>query len=170
MISRRLRRTLGASFAVLFVGLFISAGGQNGEESRSAEPEHGRFTGKLLPVFYASDVLESVTFYRAAGFEFHHFYDYSAGERVEKWTGPEPPIWAEMAAGSQTFALHRIGKGKSLVVGGMRHYFLLEDVEAHYRRVKTNGLDAGELIDQPWMMMFSVTDPDGHEIYFGTEK
>ena len=170
MISRRVRRTLGASLAVLLCGLFISARGEDGAATQSAEPESGRFTGKLLPVFYVSDVLESVTFYRAAGFEFHHFYDYSAGEQVQEWTDREPPIWAEMAAGSQTFALHRIAKGKSLVVGGTRHYFLLEDVEAHYRRVKANGLAAGELIDRPWMTMFSVTDPDGHEIYFGTEK
>ncbi|MDH3217872.1 MAG: hypothetical protein OEN01_16615, partial [Candidatus Krumholzibacteria bacterium] len=128
------------------------------------------FTGELLPVFYVTNVLESVEFYRQAGFEFHHFFDYSAGKRVQEWSHEEPPIWAEMAAGPQTFGLHRIAEGETLMVGGMRHYFLVEDVETHYKRVRESGVDVGELIDKPWMKMFAVTDPDGHEIYFGTEK
>jgi catechol 2,3-dioxygenase-like lactoylglutathione lyase family enzyme len=132
--------------------------------------QHGHFTGEILPVFYVTDVLKNVEFYKAVGFEFHHFSDYSAGERVQEWNKEEAPIWAEMAAGPQTFGIHLIADDKELTVGGMRHYFLVEDVEAHYRLVQASGVDVGELIDKPWMKVFSVHDPDGHEIFFGTEK
>jgi hypothetical protein len=130
--------------------------------------EHGTFTGELLPVFFVRDVLVSVAFYRAAGFELRHFFDYDSGEQVPEWTKSEPAIWALMAAESFEFALHRTVNPDELVVGGMRHYFLVEDVDTHRRGVVARGIDAGDLIDRPWMRFFSVTDPDGHELFFGT--
>ena len=148
--------------------VFASDEGDSAAANLASDP--GRFTGEILPVFYVTDVLKSVEFYRAVGFEFHHFFDYSEGERVPEWTKEEAPIWAEMAAGPQTFGIHRIAKDKELIVGGMRHYFLVEDVDRHYRLVQASGIEPGEMIDKPWMKMFSVTDPDGHEIFFGTEK
>lgn len=130
-----------------------------------------RFTGKVLPVFYVTDVIRSVQFYRdGLGFEFHHFFDYETGRQVAAWTKEEPPIWAEMAAGELTFGLHLKTGKEPLVVGGTRHYFMVEDVEAHHAMVKAAGVEAGELVDKPWMKMFRVLDPDGHEIFIGTEK
>ena len=130
---------------------------------------HGRFTSEHLTVFYVSDVLRSVSFYRdALGFELHHFYDYDAGKRLPEWTRSEPPIWAEMAAGDLTFGLHRIREDEELRVGGNRHYFHVEDVDSHHRRVRAHGVATGPIIDRPWMRMFSVNDPDGHSIYFAT--
>ncbi|MHC4414788.1 MAG: VOC family protein [Planctomycetota bacterium] len=158
--------------AILIVtwACYPTIGNQNPGAARQAE-EHGAFTGELLPVFYVTDVAKSVRFYRdALGFELHHFFDYEAGRRVAEWTKPTPPIWAEMAAATQTFGLHLTQNKDGFVVGGMRHYFLVRDVEAHHRRVKSNGVDVGPLLDKPWMTMFMVTDPDGHEIFFGTQK
>ncbi len=157
-------------FAVILPVDFTYSSNEDDTTTVDLKTGHGRFTGEILPVFYVTDVLKSVAFYRAVGFDFHHFFDYSEGERVQEWREEEPPIWAEMAAGSQTFGIHRIGEDKKLTVGGMRHYFLVEDVEAHYRLVKAAGVETGELIDKPWMKMFSVEDPDGHEIFFGTVK
>ena len=128
------------------------------------------FTGEILPVFFVTDVLRSLDFYLALGFEFHHFFDYAAGEEVQEWLSDDPPIWALMSAGSQTFALHRVPDSVDLIVGGMRHYFLMPDVDRHYERVQALGIETGELADRPWMKLFSVTDPDGHLIFFGTEK
>jgi len=132
--------------------------------------DHVSFTGEILPVFFVTDVLRSVDFYKALGFEFHHFFDYAAGEQVPEWPHEEPPIWALMSAGSQTFALHRAPPSADLIVGGMRHYFLMEDVDRQYERVQSLGVETGPLTDRPWMKMFSVQDPDGHLIFFGTEK
>jgi lactoylglutathione lyase len=146
------------------------ASAQEVEAETTPETYVGDFTGKILPVFFVTDVLRSVDFYLALGFEFRHFFDYAAGEKVQEWLSDEPPIWALMSAGPQTFALHRVPDSVDLVVGGMRHYFLMPDVDRHYERVQALGIETGELADRPWMKMFSVTDPDGHLIFFGTEK
>jgi uncharacterized glyoxalase superfamily protein PhnB len=128
-----------------------------------------RFTGEILPVFYARDVLKSVDFYsRQLGFQLNHFHDYESGESVPTWDKPNPPIYAELDAGGQKFAIHRASVPESLTVSGMRHYFGVRDVDQHYRSVKRNGVDVGELLDRPWMRMFSVVDPDGHRIFFFT--
>jgi catechol 2,3-dioxygenase-like lactoylglutathione lyase family enzyme len=154
---------------ILTMGILMALD-EDTDGQAGSDAKHGRFTGKILPVFYVKDVLASKKFYQSLGFEFHHFFDYTAGEQVSEWTSEEPPIWAEMAAGHQTFGLHRMLDGKKLIVGGMRHYFLVEDVDAHYKFVKNAGIETGTLIDKKWMKMFSVRDPDGHEIFFGTEK
>jgi catechol 2,3-dioxygenase-like lactoylglutathione lyase family enzyme len=129
---------------------------------------HGVFTSEVLPVLYVTDVLRSVGFYGDLGFELRHFYDYDSGTQVKEWTRATPPIWALFAAGEFEFALHLTQDRESFLAGGQRHYFLVEDVDAHRSRVAARGIDAGDLIDRPWMRMFGVTDPDGHRLFFGT--
>jgi catechol 2,3-dioxygenase-like lactoylglutathione lyase family enzyme len=162
--------TLLALTALLLPASSPRASEQEATAETAAETRVAEFTGELLPVFFVTDVMRSAEFYLALGFEFRHFFDYASGEEVEEWLSDEPPMWALMAAGSQTFALHRIPDSADLVVGGMRHYFLMPDVESHYERVGALGIETGELADRPWMKLFSVTDPDGHLIFFGTEK
>jgi catechol 2,3-dioxygenase-like lactoylglutathione lyase family enzyme len=162
--------TVSLLLIVVLSAAVVFASDEGDSAAINPSSDHGRFTGEILPVFYVTDVLKSVEFYKAVGFEFHHFFDYGEGKRVQEWTKEEAPIWAEMAAGSQTFGIHRIGEGVKLTVGGMRHYFLVEDVDAYYRLVQAAGIETGEMIDKPWMKMFAVHDPDGHEIFFGTEK
>jgi len=137
--------------------------------SEPPDRQHGEFTGEILPVFYVTDVRRSVKFYRdLLGFEFKHYYDYEESKQVREWTKSDAPIWAEMAAGDFIFALHLTQEPEKVVVGGTRHYFLLKDVRSHYRRVKDLGLEIGSLIEKPWMTMFRVIDPDGHELFFST--
>jgi lactoylglutathione lyase len=170
MTSHRIAAALVLALALSLIADPVRAGEEEPASEISTDADHGSFTGKVLPVFFVTDVVRSVDFYTAVGFEFHHFFDYSAGEQVQEWLHDEPPIWALMSAGSQTFALHRVAPGADLVVGGMRHYFLMEDVDRHYERVQSLGVESGPLMDRPWMKMFSVVDPDGHLIFFGTEK
>ena len=140
---------------------------------RGSAPEdpretHGRFTGEVLPVLYVTDVLRSVEFYCGAlGFELHHYFDYESGEQVREWTQEAKPVWAEVAVGDFAFGIHKIADGEELVVGGSRHYVLVEDVKAHRARVSSHGVAVGPLRLKSWMHMFKVTDPDGHEIHFG---
>ena len=170
MASRRIAVVLLLALPLLLAAVPVRASEEKPGSDVSADVDHGSFTGEILPVFFVTDVLRSVEFYKAVGFEFHHFFDYAAEEEVPEWLHDEPPIWALMSAGSQTFALHRVPPSADLVVGGMRHYFLMEDVDRHYERVQSLGVEAGPLTDRPWMKMFSVLDPDGHLIFFGTEK
>lgn len=131
--------------------------------------ETSEFTGEVLPVFYVRDVLKSVTFYvDSLGFVCHHFFDHITGGSTLHWTYDEPPLYAEMRAGNQKFALHRASKPDSLQVSGCRHYFSVANVQEHYRILKEKGVKVGELIERPWMHMFRVEDPDGHEIFIFT--
>jgi len=77
------------------------ASAQEVEAEPMPESYVGEFTGKILPVFFVTDVLRSVDFYLALGFEFRHFFDYAAGEKVQEWLSDRPPIWALMSAGPQ---------------------------------------------------------------------
>ena len=127
------------------------------------------FTGEILPVFYVRDVRASVKFYNDLGFQFNYFHDYDDNSDVKQWVKNNPPIYAEMQAGTQKFAIHLLlSDTTGYRATGTRHYFEVNDVKTHYERLKEKGIDVGELIEQPWMIMFSVVDPDGHFIYFYT--
>jgi uncharacterized glyoxalase superfamily protein PhnB len=130
--------------------------------------EFGEFTGEILPVFYVLDVREAVAFYRRLGFRFNHFYDHHGGGSVTEWTFDDAPLYAEVASGDHLFALHKAADPDALAVNGMRHYFGVTDVDRHREQVVGTGIEAGEMIDRPWMRMFSVHDPDGHELFFFT--
>lgn len=126
------------------------------------------FSGEYLPVFYVSDSRESVDFYGKLGFRVNSYYDYEAGKDVEVWTKQSPPIYIEMLAADFKFALHLTPEDQELVVGGMRHYFGVADVDAHREFVTGNGITASKIYDRPWMRMFYVRDPDGHVLFFFT--
>ena len=131
--------------------------------------EGTNFDGEVLPVFYVRDVLASVAFYvDTLGFVCHHYFDHINGGSVFEWTYDEPPIYAEMRAGNQKFALHQASNPDSLVVGGTRHYFGVTDVREHHRKVAAMGVKVGDLIERPWMHMYRVVDPDGHELFIFT--
>ncbi|MHC4697884.1 MAG: VOC family protein [Planctomycetota bacterium] len=150
------------------------SGGMGMEKGESSEVPparralHGVFTGDAKVVFYVSDVLKSVEFYRGAlGFTFHHFHDYTLGKSVTKWSREEPPIYAEMSFAGRRFGLHLPQvAGDHGSVGKMKIYFRVKDLDAHHRRVHAWGGRPGTINDKPWMKMFRVTDPDGHQIYF----
>ena len=131
--------------------------------------KHGKLTGEILPVFYVKDVARSVEFYRdKLGFKFNHYYDYEKSKQVTEWKSNEKPIYAQMAAGSQIFALHLYRTPDELNNAGTIHYFEVKDVDAHYKWVTSKGAKPEPLYDRPWMRMFRVIDPDGHVIFFYT--
>jgi catechol 2,3-dioxygenase-like lactoylglutathione lyase family enzyme len=153
---------------IIITGFFISIL-ITGNYLASDDEQKSQFTGELLPVFYVTDVKNSVHFYRdILGFEFHHFFDYDKGEQVKTWESDEPPIWALMSAGDQEFGLHLGKSDYELRVGGVVHYFEVTDVKSHYDMVKQNDIKMSELIEKPWMTMFWVLDPDGHKIFIQT--
>jgi len=120
-------------------------------------------------VFFVSDVRASVVFYKdVLGFEFHHYWDYEANEPVVQWNSQEPPMYARLSAADQVFALHLARSAYERRVGGMIHYFRVENVDAHHRLVKKRGGEPSELVDRSWMRMFSIVDPDGHRLFFQT--
>lgn len=128
----------------------------------------GNFTGEILPVFYTSNSIRSQEFYTKVGFELIDYFDYELGESVTEWTKSEQPIYLTMAFGTKVFGIHLIKESDSLIVGGMIHYFGVENVDIHYKIVVSNGIDASDIVDRPWMRMFYVKDPDGHILYFFT--
>ena len=127
-----------------------------------------RFTGEQETVFYVTSVLDSVKFYQSLGFELKNYYDYDEGKTVLEWTKDTPAHWALMAAGNYEFGLTS-AEGK-LQVGGTRHYFIVDDVKAHYVWVKAHGIEVSEFEERPWMDFFDIIDPDGHTIVIGTRN
>lgn len=158
--------------AFMIVGSVMAQDTSDTTEAIAKSPEGfdgSMFTGEVLPVLYVRDVMASVDFYvDSLGFVCHHFFDHINGGSVTEWTYEKPPIYAEMRAGDQKFALHLASKPDSLTVGGTRHYFSVSDVQEHHRILTSRGVEVGELIERPWMHMFRVEDPDGHELYIFT--
>lgn len=72
-----------------------------------------------------------------------------------------------MSAGPLTVGIH-LEDEPGTGAAGTRHYFRVHDVAGHHRRLAERGIDVGELHDLPWMVMFSVRDPDGHLLSFFT--
>jgi predicted enzyme related to lactoylglutathione lyase len=172
-----MRETLSIPAFALVLSLLAASSAPQGtaeavatapESGNAAEIGQGMFTGEVLPVLYVTDVKRSVEFYRQLGFEFRHYFDYDEEKEVPEWTKDDPPIWALFAAGDFSFALHLTLNTDEFIVGGTRHYFLVEDIDAHHRTVTERGVEPGPLIERPWMRMFQVIDPDGHELFFGT--
>lgn len=128
------------------------------------------FTGEVLTLLYVTDVRQSVAFYKALGFDHDYYYDYQEDSYRLNWDQPYPPEYAEM---TQVEGI-RIGltiadEPEQVYGGGVRHYFLVEDVDAHYAMAKANGIVAepDEIEVRPWMRFFTTSDPDNHQIVIG---
>jgi catechol 2,3-dioxygenase-like lactoylglutathione lyase family enzyme len=141
-----------ACIIALLVVLPGPASGGDCENTRK-----GEFLGQLKSVLYVKDVEQSALYYRdTLGFSL------LSDPRNEK-----DPYYAEMAAGKTKFGLHEPQTDRAQKrVGKQRLYFRVADVKAHRKYVGSCGGDPGEIIETAWMTMFSVTDPDGHEITF----
>ena len=140
------------------------------ERDETAGAEDDRLTGEILTQLYVTDVLKSVAFYEALGFERYYYYDYETSEYTRQWNKSKPPLYAEVTRGSIriSFTTHDEDMAQTFG-GGVRHYFIVNDVRAHFARVKQNGITAepDEVEVRPWMDFFTVSDPDGHQIVFG---
>ena len=149
-------------------GIIVMMSGASPQETKPQTP-HSEFDGEILPVLYVADVQASVVYYAdVLGFRFAHYYDHHRGESVTEWPHDDKPLYAEMWAGPTRFALHLADDEYEETVGGSIHYFGVRDVETHHRAVQERLGKPSEIVDRPWMKMFSIIDPDGHRLYFQT--
>lgn len=149
-------------------GGFVTVWGLRSAEVMGVSEISNNFTGVLLPVFYVRDTLASAEFYREiCGFSTVSFYAAEAGLEAVEQKREELPTFIRMCAASQEFALH-LNEGPSAAVGGTKHYFEVKDVDRHRQEIEERGGSPTEIFDLPWMRLFSVTDPDGHILYFQT--
>ena len=130
------------------------------------------FTGEVLTQLYVTDVRKSVTFYKALGFRHDYYYDYETGAYVLEWTQPYPPQYAEIKFGTIRIAMTTPETPDQVLGGGVRHYYLVDDVERHYEMVKKNGVTPvpDEVEVRPWMSFITIPDPDNHQIVLGTKN
>ena len=174
------RRVIVATLALTFLAFSLSSSapikaaeiaadsGRKSGEGKYMEVKE-QFTGTILPVFYVKDVLRSVEFWRdSLGFECYDCYDHEAGGAAKEWTNDTAPYCVEMRAGPLVFALHLARNPDSLQVGGMIHYFEVPHVYQSHERLTSRGMDVSKIYERPWMNMFRIIDPDGHEIFFFT--
>ncbi len=158
-----------ALWVVLVLGLVSGWGSALAEADPDIRPPSpSRFSGEQETVFYVTSVLDSVKFYQSLGFELKNYYDYDEGKTVLEWTKDTPAHWALMAAGDYEFGL--TSTEDKLQVGGTRHYFIVDDVKAHYGWVQAQGVEVSAFEERPWMDFFDVIDPDGHTIVIGTRN
>lgn len=154
------------SIALLFTSILAGAADDEFELAGSG------FTGETLTLLYATDVRHSVAFYKSLGFIHDYYYDYKKDAYVREWVETYAPEYAEMIQGKIRVGL-TTGEGPEQVYGGgVRHYFLVDDVHAHFEMVDSNGIVAEphEVEERPWMSFFTVADPDNHQIVFGTKN
>jgi len=158
------RIAFGAAIAALATIAFF--GGPTDSRAAGVEPS---FIGERLTVLYVKDVGRSVAFYEALGFQLDHYYDYDRDDYTRSWTRSEPPQWAEMHLGKNVrIGLTTAEEENQVYGGGVRHYFMIANVEELFKSVKTQGItpEPDEVEKRPWLDFFTVSDPDGHQIVF----
>ncbi len=147
--------------------LMIAASGNEKVAERGS-----KFTGETLTLLYVTDVLGSVAFYKALGFDHDYYYDYQTDSYTRDWQPAYPPEYAEMIQAGIRLGLTTAEVPDQVYGGGVRHYFIVEDVDSHFEMAKKNGIVAvpNEVEKRPWMNFFTVVDPDNHQIVFGTKN
>ncbi len=124
------------------------------------------FTGETLTALYVTDVRKSTTFYESLGFEHQYYYDYQEDSYELSWDRPYSPEYAELLSAGRRLALTTSDDAEPVYGGGVRHYFMVDDVERHFARATANGLvpEPNEVEIRPWLHFFTISDPDGHQI------
>lgn len=160
----RFRRLLHATALLLAASVAFTA-----SAARSGD---GGMTGEVLTLLYVTDVHQSVEFYKAIGFRHYYYYDYEEDEYVLDWSKPYPSGYAEMTNGTIRLALTTAEDEEAVYGGGVRHYFIVDEVEERYKRLKSRGVLAtpDEVEKRPWMDFITLSDPDGHQIVLGKKN
>ncbi len=161
----------------LMVGVvvfFVLGNGWAGDNVAADAKDGGslEFTGEILTLLYVTDVQKSVLFYKSLGFIHDYYYDYETGNYSRVWKQEYPPQYAEMIQGAIRIALTTADEKEQIYGGGVRHYFMITDVRAHFATIQKNGVAAkpNEVEVRPWMSFFTVVDPDNHQIVFGEKN
>ena len=163
-MNTRLRLILG----IVLISLIASAWSND----KDAAAVGSTFSGEILTLLYVTDVRKSVAFYKALGFEHDSYYDYQTETYRLEWEQPYPPEYAEMKQESIRIGLTTADESDQVYGGGVRHYFIVDDVNVHYAMAKKNGIVAepDEVEKRPWMDFFTVPDPDNHQIVIGEKN
>ncbi len=140
--------------------------------SRTFHTNDFQFTGEILTQLYATDVRRSVEFYQALGFRLDYYYDYNDGVYTIEWTQSYAPQYAEVIQDGIRVGFTTSKESEQVYGGGVRHYFIVPDVDLHYALAKKNGIvpEPDEVEVRPWMSFFTVSDPDNHQIVFGEKN
>lgn len=130
------------------------------------------FTGETLTLLYVTDVRKSAAFYEALGFDLDFYYDYQSDVYTRNWKQSYPPEYAEFIQPGIRIGLTTADDPDQVFGGGVRHYFMVEDVDSHFEMIEKNGIVAtpNEVEVRPWMSFITVADPDNHWIVFGTKN
>jgi catechol 2,3-dioxygenase-like lactoylglutathione lyase family enzyme len=129
------------------------------------------FTGEMFPVLYVSDLRRSVEFYRdKLGFPFR---GYGFGSKLtNEWSETEPPYAAMFGLGGQDFVLHdykaATGEAVAFRAVGTRHHIFVTNATEYHASVESHGVKIDRFVkgSNDRVFLFSVTDPDGHALYF----
>ena len=101
--------------------------------------------------FAVHDMARSIGFYRRLGFELLY--------------GDDRAEFSSMKAGEAFVNLSADPRYEHRWWG--RAIFRVDDVDAHYRALKAQGLELESPRDAAWgERFFHITDPDGHELSF----
>ncbi len=157
----------------LILGIFVLAASAITWSGDNQDKTIGSvFTGEILTQLYVTDVRKSVAFYKALGFEHFYYYDYQEETYRVEWEQPYPPEYAEMTQTGIRIGLTTAEEAEQVYGGGVRHYFIVDDVDRHYAIAKDSGIVAepDEVEVRPWMKFFTVADPDNHQIVIGEKN
>ena len=144
----------------LILGIFVLAASATTWSGDNQDKTIGSvFTGEVLTQLYVTDVRKSVAFYKALGFEHFYYYDYQEETYRAEWEQPYPPEYAEMTQTGIRIGLTTAEEAEPVYGGGVRHYFVVDDVDRHYAMAKGNGIVAepDEVEVRPWMKFFTAT-------------
>ena len=103
--------------------------------NEKAEVRGSDFTGETLTQLYVSNVLKSVEFYKALGFIHDYYYDYQTDSYTRDWQPAYPPEYAEMVQEGIRLSMTTADEPGQVYGGGVRHYFIVEDVDSHFELV-----------------------------------
>ena len=92
--------------------------------------------------------------------------------RGAHWKQQYPPVYAEMTQVGIRLSLTTADEKYLVYGGGVRHYFIVDDLDKIFDMAKKNGIIAvpNEVEVRPWMSFTTVVDPDNHQIVFGTKN
>ncbi len=157
-----------AVLTTLAIIVFLAGCGASSGSAASGS----RFTGETLTVLYVTDVRKSAAFYELLGFNLDYFYDYQTDVYTRDWKQSYRPEYAEVVQPGIRIGLTTAEEPEQVYGGGVRHYFIVENVDSHFEMIRKNGVVAIPNVVEvrPWMSFITLADPDDHQIVFGTKN
>lgn len=103
---------------------------------------------KIMPIVYVTNMPASVDFYERLG--------------LTPNTQDRSGMWFELTLGDAVLALHTIAQRPAREGQQMSLSFVsVEPLETVIERVRDNGLNPDDIVDEAFGRSFRITDPDG---------